>query len=82
MHLLGTYLNHIRGPGLPNCIVHGMLGDLFAYYEHVMLKHEGGRGPCTLPNKASIFSPAVEAAWSSANETRSFLAIFHAEGLG
>jgi hypothetical protein len=49
-----------------------MLGDLFVYYEHVMLKNEGGGGPCTLPNKASIVSPAVEAAWST----------FHAEGLG
>lgn len=47
-----------------------------------MLKHEGGRGPCTLPNKASIVSPAVDAAWSSTNDTRSCLAIFHVEGLG
>ena len=80
--MLGTYLNHIRDAGLPNCIVHGMLGDLFVSCEHVMLKHEGGRGPCTLPNKASIVSPAVDAAWSSTNDTRSCLAIFHVEGSG
>ncbi len=46
-----------------------------------MGKHEGGRGPCTLPNKASIISPAVDAELSSTNNTLSCLAIFHAEGL-
>jgi hypothetical protein len=35
---------------LPDCIVHSMLGDLFVYCEHVMLKH--GWDPLYLAQKS------------------------------
>ena len=79
IHLLETCLDYIRELDLPDCIVHGMLGDLFVCCEHVMLKPDWA--PCTLPRKASIVTPAARAVCGSlTNKNGSRLANFHPRG--